>query len=335
MGKVAKLILVTMFLALGVFSLAIASDYPARDINGTIQWGAGGTTDIISRAVTPGVERILGKKVILTNRPGATGAIATQWVFSQPADGYNILYGAENPQIYKVLDISPLDYTTNFYPVNIFARGVPIIVCNNNEPWKTVKELFDDAKKNPGKIKMGTTGTGGVPHVVGTMIRTVDKITFNQIPFDGDGPGITALLGGHTQFTIATLTAVREHLRAGRLRPLALVSDKPVAGLETVPLISSYNKDYAKYLPWGPFFGVYVKKETPDDIKKKLVEVYMKAYQEPAFQGLLRDLGAIPVGLADAEADKFLRHWQSVTSWLLHEAEATKFSPEKFGIPKP
>lgn len=335
MTRLRKMYLLAAALVFCVFSVAQATDYPAKDISGTIQWGAGGTTDIISRAVTPGVEKLLGKKIVLMNRPGATGAIATQYVHSQPADGYNILYGAENPQIYKVLDIAPLDYTTNFYPVNILARGVPIIVCNNDQPWKTIKELLDDAKKNPGKIKMGTTGTGGVPHVVGNMIKTVDKITFNQIPFDGDGPGVTALLGGHTQFTIATLTAVREHVRAGRLRPLAIVSDKPVAGLEAVPLITSYNKDYGKYLPWGPFFGVFVKKEVPDDVKKKLVDVYLKGSQDPQFLTLIKDLGGIPMGISEAEAEKFIRHWQSVTSWLLHEAEATKASPEKFGIPKP
>jgi tripartite-type tricarboxylate transporter receptor subunit TctC len=335
MKRLSKMLALGLLVFWGAITPVQATDFPVRDINGIIQWGAGGTTDLVSRAVTPAVEKMLGRKIVLTNRPGATGAIATQFVFSQPADGYTILYGAENPQIYKVLELAPIDYTTNFTPINILARGIPVIVCNVNEPWKTVKDLFDDAKKTPGRIKMGTTGVGGVPHVVGTLLRTVDNLTFNQIPFEGDGPGITALLGGHTQFTVATLTAVREHIRAGRLRALAIVSDRPVPGLEAVPLITTYNKEYDKYLPWGPFFGVFVRKETPDPIKKRLTEVYLKASQEPAFQELVRHLGGVPMGIAEAEAERFIRHWQSVTSWLLHEAGAAKSSPEKFGIPRP
>ncbi len=321
-------------LTLGFVSFAQAQDYPVKDITGIIQWGAGGTTDIVSRAITPHVEKILGKSIVLQNRPGATGAIATQFVATAPADGYTLLYGAENPQIYKVLDIAPLDYTSHYTPINILARAVPVIVCNNNEPWKTVKDLFDDAKRRPGVIKMGSTGTGGVPHVVSNIVKVVEGLTFNHIPFEGDGPGIVALLGGHTQFSVATFTAVREHIRAGRLRPLALVSDRPIPGVD-IPLITAYNKEYERYLPWGPFFGVHVRKEVPEPVKAKLIDAFQKGASDPKFVATITDLGGIVMNLSGTEADRFLRRWQSVTSWILQEAGAAKVSPEKLGIPKP
>ncbi|MDI6726542.1 MAG: tripartite tricarboxylate transporter substrate binding protein, partial [Smithellaceae bacterium] len=267
-------------------------------------------------------------------RPGATGAVSVQWVVNQPADGYNVLYGAENPQVYKVLEISPLDYG-NFYPVNILARGVGVVICNNNMPWKTMKELFDEAKKTPGQVKLGSTGPGGLPHVVSTMFRAIDGVTFNAIPFDGEGPAMTALQGGHVQFMVAGLTAAREHIRAGRVRALAVISDTPIPGLEQIPLITATNPGYKKFLPWGPYYGVFVRKETPDDVKKKLVEAFQKGAGEEKFQSFIRDFGAIYMGIAGDEAEKFIRHSQSVTTWMLQEAGATKASPEKFGIPKP
>lgn len=326
------IILAVLFLAVLVSGGAGA--FPTKDFAGVIMWGAGGATDNVARAVTPFAEKYLERKIILTNRPGATGAVSVQWVMNQPADGYNLLYGAENPQVYKVLEISPLDYD-QFFPVIVLARGVGVIIAHNAAPWKNLKELLDDAKKNPGQIKMGATGPGGLPHVVATMMRAVDGVTFNAIPFDGEGPAMTALQGGHVQFMAAGLTAAREHIRAGRVRPLAVVAEAPVTGIEQIPLITATNPAYRKFLPWGPYYGVFVRKETPEEAKKKLVEAFKKAAEEEKFQSFLKDFGAVYMGISGAEAEKFIRHSQSVTTWMLQEAGATKVSPEKFGIPRP
>lgn len=326
--------LLTVLLVLGVVSFSFAQAFPTKDFSGVIQWGAGGATDNVARAVTPLVEKHLGKQVVLQNKPGATGAVAVQWVHNQPSDGYTLLYGAENPLLYRVLDISQLEYK-DFYPITIIARNVGVVLCGVNQPWKTIGELFQDAKKNPGQIKMGSTGPGGLPHVAASMFKAINGVDFNHIVFAGEGPGITAMLGGHVQWTTVGLAAGREHIRAGRVRALAMVADEPVAGLETVPLITSASADYKKFLPWGPFYGVWVKKDVPDAAKSALVEAYRKGLQEPKAQEFITNFGSIPMGISGAEADKFLTHWQSITTWLLQDAGATKVSPEKFGIPKP
>ncbi len=327
-----------MWLVVGLvlvsFSVAQAQDFPTKDLSGIIMWGAGGATDNVARALTPLVEPYLGRKIVLQNKPGATGAVATQWVHSQPADGYTLLWGAENPQLYRVLDISQLDYK-DFYSVHLTARGVGLIACNVNAPWKTLKDLFEDAKKNPGNIKMGATGPGGLPFVAAAMMKATHGLTFNAIPFPGEGPGMTAMLGGHVQWMTVGLTAGREHVRAGRIRPLALLADQPVPGLEDIPLIVSVYPEYKKYLPWGPFYGVWVKREVPEAAKRKLVDAFQKGGNEARFQDFIKDFGAVYMGTYGEEADKFLKHWQSVTCWLLQDAEATKISPEKFGIPRP
>jgi len=328
-----------LFLLVGLgivclFPLSQAADFPTKDLAGIIQWGAGGATDNVSRAVTPLVEKHLGKQIVLQNKPGATGAVAVQWVYNQPSDGYTLLYGAENPQLYRVLDITQLEYK-DFYAINILARGVGVVVCNLKEPWKSIKDLFEDAKKNPGQIKIGSTGPGGLPHTTGSMFRAENGVTFNEIPFGGEGPSVIAMQGGHVQFTVAGLTAVREHIRAGRIRPLAMVADAPVPGLEDIPLIISTYPAYKKYLPWGPFYGVWVKKDVPEEAKRKLVDAFQKGSKEDKFQAFIKDFGAVYMGTYGDEADKFLKHWQSVTTWLLQAAGATKVSPEKFGIPRP
>jgi tripartite-type tricarboxylate transporter receptor subunit TctC len=328
-----------LFLIVGLivvvfFSLSLAADFPVKDFSGVIQWGAGGATDNIARAVTPYVEKALGKQIILQNKPGATGAVAVQWVHNQPSDGYTLLYSAENPLLYRVLDISQLEYK-DFYAISIIARNVGAVICNVNQPWKSVNDLFTDAKKTPGQIKMGSTGPGGLPHVAAAMFKAINGVTFNQIVYPGEGPSTTAMLGGHIQWTTVGLAAAREHIRAGRVRALALVSDTPVSGLEDVPLITSASPDYKKFLPWGPFYGVFVKKDTPDAVKKVLVDAFDKGLKDSKAQEFIKNFGSIYMGIYGAEADVFLNKWQSVTTWLLQDAEATKFSPEKFGIPKP
>src|SRR4030042_6364305 len=178
---------VVALLTIGFVAPAQAADYPTKDIMGVIQGGAGGATDNVARAVTPLVEKHLGKQVILQNKPGATGAVAVQWVHNQSSDGYTLLYGAENPLLYRVLDISQLEYK-DFYPVSIIARTVGIVVCSKEQRWKSIKDLFAAAKKNPGKIRMGSTGAGSLPHVTACMFKGLNGVTFSDTSFGGEGP---------------------------------------------------------------------------------------------------------------------------------------------------
>jgi len=334
MLKKCMFLVLTCVVVFGMFRSSHAADFPDRDLQGIIMWGAGGATDNVARAVTPHVEAALGKQIVLVNKPGGTGAISTQYVYSRPADGYTLLYGAENPQVYRILKLSDLDYK-DFYPVNVLAHGVGVIVANNNMPWKSFKDLVEDAKKRPGEIKMGATGPGGLPYTVGAMTRTVTGFDVTSVPFGGEGPGITAMLGGHVDFMPAGLTAVREHIRAGRVKALAMVSDKPIPGLEDIPLITKDYPEFAKYLPWGPFYGVWCKRDVPESAKQKLVDAFNKGASQPKFQAFLKDFGAVSMNMSGDEADKFLKKWQSVTCWMYQYAGAAKVSPADLGIPKP
>lgn len=323
-----------MVLAMCGLNPAMAADYPTKDLQGVIMWGAGGATDNVARAITPLVEPFLGQEIVLINKPGGTGAISTQFVYSRPADGYTLLYGAENPQLHGVLKLSKLDYK-DFYPVNVLARGVGVIVANNDTPWNSFKELVEDAKKRPGEIKMGSTGPGGLPYTVGSMIQAVTGFDVIRVPFDGEGPGVTALMGGHVDIMPVGLTAVREHIRAGRVKTLAVVSKEPIPGIEELPLITHDFPDFNRYLPWGPFYGIWCKRDVSADAKQKLVEAFQKGASQEKFQKFIADFGAVMMNISGDEADAFLKKWQSVSTWLLHDAGSTKVSPEELGIPKP
>ncbi|MFT5210548.1 MAG: tripartite-type tricarboxylate transporter receptor subunit TctC [Flavobacterium sp.] len=308
--------------------------YPARNIQGIIMWGAGGATDTMSRAITPYVEPLLGKEVILINRSGGAGAISTKYVHNKKSDGYTLLYGAENPQLHGVLGLSEIDYG-EFYAVNLLARGISVIVSHPDRPWRSLKDLMEDVKARPLEVKMGSTGPGGLPYVVGAMLGSQGAFDVVPVPFDGDGPAITALLGGHVDFLPSGFTATAEHIKSGRLIALAVVNDEEIALLPGVPPITQDYPAFGKFLPWGPFYGVFINKQAPEHVKHTLTEAFHLGASDPKFNKFVNDFGAIPMNVSGKEAEAFLNKWQSVTTWLLHDAGATKRSPTEFSIPRP
>ncbi|MFN3294173.1 MAG: tripartite tricarboxylate transporter substrate binding protein [Gemmobacter sp.] len=320
--------------ALALGAMPALADYPAKEIQGIIQWGAGGSTDTVARAVTPHAEKVLGGTIVMQNLTGGVGAIALNKVAEDPADGYTILFGAENPLLYKVMKLGDKDYS-DFIPINILARGTPILVARPDAPFDTFPEMIAYINANPKAVKFGSTGPGGLPSVVTAMINAKTPVDVTYVPYDGDGPALTALQGGAIDVMPAVLGAAIEAIKGGKMKPIALFDVNPSPALPDVPTITSTNPEFAGYLPWGPFFGVFVKKGTPDDVVAKLVAAYAEATKHPDFVALIDARGFTMMSLSGAEAESFLADWQSTTSWLVHEAGLAKASPADFGIPKP
>lgn len=330
-----KNLLLTLALACFIFTSAtgVAAAYPEKNIQGYIMWGAGGGMDGVSRAISPLAERHLGKSIILQNKVGATGAVATTLVANSPADGYNLLYSAENPTIYRILGLSKLSFH-DFEPVILAVEGAVVICVNPNTPYKTMNELVSAAKSNK-KIKMGTSGTGGLPYVAGAMMKTIHGIEFNYIQFDGDGPGATAVMGGHAEVMPLALSTSVEYIRAGRLRGLAVLRTERVPQLPDVPAITEIYPEYKQFLPWGPFYGVFVKKGTPSDVVAKLTDAFVKASKEQRFKEFVKNSGGFELNLTGKAARQYLDRFESTASWLVYEAGGAKKSPAEFGIPEP
>ncbi|NJO38095.1 MAG: tripartite tricarboxylate transporter substrate binding protein, partial [Rhizobiales bacterium] len=155
------------------------------------------------------------------------------------------------------------------------------------------------------------------------------------VPYDGDGPALTALQGGAIDVMPAVLGAAIEHVKAGRMKVLALIDVEANAALPDVKPVTEDFPGFAEYLPWGPFFGVFVKEGTPDDVVAKLQDAYSQGAANEDFTKLMADRGFAMLNISGDEARAFLDRWQSVTSWLMQDAGMAKASPEDFDIPRP
>lgn len=313
---------------------SLAADYPEREILGVVMWGAGGATDTVARAVNPAAEEALGKPIVVLNKSGGAGAISTAFVNAAPADGYTFLYGAENPQLHPIMGVADLDYS-KFYPVNILGRGVAVIAVNANSKYQTMQDLLADIKANPGVVKMGSTGPGGLPSTIAALIKNSADFDVTAIPFGGEGPGLTAMLGGEVDFMPTGISAAAAQVQAGKMRVLAVVNPEPVATLPDVPAITDALPEIKKFLPWGPFYGVFVKQDVPDDVKARLVASFDTAAKSETFTTLMANKGNVVMNISGDEAAAFVKKWQQVTAWALQDSGAAKVSPEKLGIMRP
>lgn len=325
-------------IALAAATLTLASptfaDYPQRRIDAIVPWGAGGSTDNMARSLTPHAEQQLGTDIVINNRPGGTGVIGTNVIRQRPANGYTLLYGAENAQLYPVLDLADFDYG-DLQPIDIIAQGIVVIVAPADKPWKNFGDLLKDVHQHPGTLRMGDAGPGGLPSTVLAMVNAVDELDVRSVTFGGDGPGITALLGGHIDFMPMALASADEYLESGHLKVLAVLSDTPVKQVPEATPITETLPDMARFLPWGPFWGVYVNQDTPQAITQTLESAYDKAVDDADFQDFLKKNGATSLNLQGEEAQQFLDRWQSVTAWAMQDAGSAKVAPDTLGIAKP
>ena len=316
------------------FSLAAHAGYPERPIQAVIPWGAGGATDNVMRSLSPYVEKELGGKLILSNRPGGTAVIGTTYVLGQQPNGYTLLLGAENPQLYPVLGLAQFDYGA-LHPINLIGQNVAVIATHADSPYNSMADLLAAARANPGTLRMGGAGAGALPSTVHAMINAVGELKVREVTFGGDGPGITALMGKHIDFMPLSLAAAKELIRTGKLKALAVVNAEEIPELPGVEPISKALPAIAEYLPWGPFWGVWVHKDTPEDIKQKLTAAYARAVASPEFQTFLKNYGAKSLNLSGDEARQYLQRWQSVTAWSMYKAKAVATSPDTLGIARP
>lgn len=309
--------------------------YPEKNIEGIIAWGAGGGTDAVSRRLTPAVQKALGRNIRLSNKTGATGSIAMQAVNEAKADGYTLLYHAENPALYQVLDISPLSYD-DFEPIMLFVQGATVIVVPKASPFKTYADLIAAAKADPGKVTIGISGIGGQPHVTSLILNKIEGVTFKPVAFEGDGPLITALLNRQVEVSGLAIGAAAQNVGSGAFRALAIMKDSENPALQGVPAITKLNPAYSDIMKTpGFFYGVWVKKGTPQPIIDKLTAAFKTAFDDPTFKDFAEMNGFTLMGLTGKEAKDYIKSWQSQMTWLIHDAGGAKQSPDKFGIPRP
>ncbi len=281
-------------------------------VSGIIQWGEGGGTDTLMRPLCAYTEPYLEKTISLRNMTGGTGTVATQYVFDKAADGQTLLLGAENPAMYDALGLSELTYADFDCVLLIGSETVGVVVAADS-PYTDFASLVDAAKASPHSIRLATTAKGGLPWTVARFIEAVTGATFSEIPYDSDATARTAVLNGECDVTVMKLQAGLDAVREGKIRYLTLLTDTPVDALPDVLPITAYDPAFAAYLPWGPFYGVFVKKGTDPDAVKKLSDAFTKGFSEPAYQTLLRDLHVDPLGLSGDAANEWIAAWRAAS----------------------
>lgn len=274
---------------------AQAGAYPNKPIRIVVPFPAGGTTDILARAVAQQLTQAWGQQVIVDNRPGAGGNIGSELVAKSAPDGYTLLMGtvgthAINPSLYSKM---PYDHVRDFAPV-ILVAGVPnVLVVHPSVPANTVAELIAYGKANPGKLNFASSGSGTSIHLAGELFRVQTGIQMTHVPYKGSAPAIQDLLGGQVQLMFDNLPSALPQIKAGRLRALGVTSATRAAALPDVPTIAESGLPGFEASSW---FGLLAPAGTPRDVVARLdAEVAKWLASQDARDKLLAQ-GAIAAG---------------------------------------
>ena len=273
-----------------IFSLIVAipiyaAEFPTKEVQIIIPWAAGGATDLIFRALAATTGKFFGKAVVVVNRPGGAGAVGYTEAAQAKPDGYTLV-SAITP-----LTILPHQVTTafsykSFDPVINVVSDPGMFLVKSDAPWKSLKEFLDYAKKNPDMITVGNSGAGGGVHLIALAFEKAAGVKFNHIPFAGGGPSVTALLGGHINAVTVSPPEGIEHVKAGKLKIIALFSEKRFELFPNVPTVKEQGIDFVM----GQWRGLAAPKGTPPDVIKKLHDAFKQGMDDPVFRKNAKDM---------------------------------------------
>ncbi len=306
--------------ALGAMSVFAADEYPTTDINGIVQWGEGGGTDSLMRPLATLAQDQLGVSIVIQNMTGGTGSIATQYVYDQDADGYNLLMGAENPSLYDALEILDLTYD-NFEPVILIGDETTGVAVAKDSKYESLTDIVNAALDGE-DITLATTGTGGLPWEVAALITSITGANFTQVQYDSDASAKVAVLGGECDFTICKVQAGLEDYKSGNLKMLCMLATEEVEQMPDVPLVTDEYPDFADYLPWGPFYGVFVKEGTDAAVVETLADAFSAAFADDSYQEVLANYNINAMGYTGDEAKEYIANWRTNTVDALQKAGA-------------
>ena len=304
-----------------VAGAAHAQAWPSKPVSLVVPFPAGGTTDVLARALAERLSPAIGQPVIVENKPGAGATIGADYVAKAKADGHTLLIGAVHhtiaSSVYKKL---PYDFQKGFEPVTVIAMVPNVLVVNARTPAKNVNELVALIKAKPAEASYGSNGNGTAQHLIGTQFQQQTGTRLQHIPYKGSGPLATDLLGGQILMSFDTITPVLPHIKAGKLRPLAVTTAKRSPALPDVPTLQEAGlKDF----DIGTWFGVLAPVGTPKPVLDRLSAEATKIIQSPDFRKRMDDIGAQPVGNSPAEMAAQIRSETDKFSVLVKAGNVT------------
>jgi tripartite-type tricarboxylate transporter receptor subunit TctC len=301
--------------AAGLLAGAVqAADWPARPITLVVPFPPGGPTDMVARVLAQSVGEQLGQSVVVDNKPGANGNIGNAFVAKAAPDGYTVLYNTSSitlsPALYKKLSY---DLRKDLMPVTLSAVVPLALVVNPQLPVKTVAELVDYAKKNPGKLSYGSAGNGNVTHLAAFQVAQHFGIEAAHVPYKGSAPADVDLVAGQIQFMTDTINSVAPFINDGKLRLLAVSTAKRLANFPAAPTLAESGMAGFEAGAWQ---GVMVPAKTPQPVIDRLNQAFVQALKSPAVLEKLRVQSTEPLGSTPTEyaayIEKELARWASV-----------------------
>ena len=288
-----KFLFVRVFIVFIAFIANVSAQsqpYPNKPIKIISPFATGGIADTFSRVVGQGLSESLGQPVVVENKTGGGGNIGADFVAKAPADGYTLVMGnigshAVNPYLIKNMPYDPLK---DFEPVAYVLDAEGLLVVNPAIPVKNVNELIAYVKARPGQVSYGSGGMGTTSHLAGELFKSLAKVDMTHIPYKGNAPAITDLIGGQTQIMFATMPTVLPYVKADKLRALAVIGSSRASSLPDVPTV-------AETLPGfdvSNWIGIFAPAGTPKPIISKLNTEIIKIMQQPAVQKRLETEGA-------------------------------------------
>jgi tripartite-type tricarboxylate transporter receptor subunit TctC len=293
--------------------------YPSRPVTLIVPFPAGGSVDLTARAIAAPLEKILGQPIVIQNRSGAAGAVGTRAAATADPDGYTLLASTTQvsvlPPVDEVVGRKPAFAITDFRPIARLSADPVLLAVNAQRPWKTLKELVDDAGRHPGAINYSHGGLYGGTHLPVEMFLQAAGIKMQQIPTQGGGPAMTAALGNHVALLVAHPGVLKPHADAGTMRALANFGDKRVAAFPDVPTLKELGYDVEYYL-WQ---GLFAPASTPEPVMQVLREGIAKAVETQEFKTALERAGSEP---AYQDTATFSAWWDSQNKALSRAVHA-------------
>ena len=301
---------------------AAAQDYPTKPVTIVVPFSAGGTTDILARIVGQGLTTELGQSFVVDNRAGAGGNIGASLAAKAPADGYTLFMGtvgthAINQALYKKM---PFDPVKDFAPLSRVATVPNLLVAHPSQPYKTVKELIAYAKANPGKVTYGSPGSGASPHVSGDLFKSMTGTDLLHVPYKGSAPAMTDLLGGQISIMFDNMPSAIQHVRSGKLRPIAVTTAKRSPELPDVPTIAEAGVPGYEAMSW---FGMFAPAATPQPLLDKLNAALVKVLNQPDVKKKIAEQGGDVVAETPAQFAAFIKSETAKWGKVVKDSGAT------------
>ncbi len=305
-------------LALCASAAAVAQDYPTHPVTMVVAFPPGGVAELTGRPTAIAMEKVLGQRVIIENRPGAAGATGNAYVANSKPDGYTLLMALSSisviPEAERLQGHKPPYELSQFAPIALVSADPVVLVVREESPWKTVQEFVADAKQRPNKITYSSSGIYGALHMPFVMLEHATGASLWHVPYNGGGPAVQALLGSQVDVTVGGPATMIGQIKGKRLRPLANFGDKRLASLPEVPTLKEVGIN-AEYFIWS---GLMAPAGTSPAIQQKLRDAVRQAVQDPDFKNAMAKVET-PVNYLDAP--DFRKFWDEDAKKL---AEAVK-----------